>query len=133
MPEELKAKGGGIMPPEGLGPDRVSREKRASGDVFIGTGLLANTPEQRSWYEASQLNDLVFLGMDEPLPGKLAQQPGYERATVPLALFRGVDQPIPFSDAAKSFHLCSRRCARRFCLCGCEGLERTSQVVSGPA
>src|SRR5579862_417331 len=28
QPEELKAKGGGIMPPQGLGPTRVSREKR---------------------------------------------------------------------------------------------------------
>jgi uncharacterized protein len=93
--DELKAKGGGLMPPQGTGPGRVSREKRASGDVFIGTGLLANTPEQRSWYEASQLNDLVFLDMEEPLLVKLAQQPGYERATVPLALFRGVDRPIP--------------------------------------
>lgn len=93
-PEELKAKGGGIMPPEGLGPDRVSREKRASGDVFIGTGLLANTPEQRLWYEASQLNDLIFLDMDEPLLTRLAQEPGYERAIVPLALFRGVNRPL---------------------------------------
>jgi uncharacterized protein len=93
--DELKARGGGVMPPQGTGPGRVSREKRASGDVFIGTGLLANTPEQRSWYEASQLNDLVFLDLDEPLLVKLAQQPGYERATMPLALFRGVDRPIP--------------------------------------
>lgn len=73
----------------------VSRERRASGDVFIGTGLLANTSEQRSWYEASQLNDLVFLDMDESLLEKLALVPGFERATVPLALFRGVDRPIP--------------------------------------
>ena len=87
--EDLKASGGGIMPAQ------VSREKRASGDVFIGTGLLANTPEQRSWYEASQLNDLVFLELEEPLLARLAQVPGYERATVPLALFRGVDRPIP--------------------------------------
>jgi hypothetical protein len=57
--EDLKAKGGGIMPGVGTGPGMVTREKRASGDVFIGAGLLANTPEQRSWYEASQLNDLV--------------------------------------------------------------------------
>ena len=76
-------------------PQRRSREKRASGDVFIGTGLLANTPEQRSWYEASQLNDLVFLDLEEPLLARLAQEPGYQRATVPLALFRGVDRPIP--------------------------------------
>jgi len=83
------------MPPEGLGPDRVSREKRASGDVFIGTGLLANTPEQRSWYEASQLNDLAFLDMEEPLLSKLAQEPGYERASVLLALFRGWSSRFP--------------------------------------
>ena len=93
--EDLKAKGGGIMPPVGSGPTRVSREKRASADVFIGTGLLANTPEQRSWYEASQLNDLVFLDFEEPLIARLSQEPGYQRATVPLALFRGVDRPIP--------------------------------------
>jgi TRAP-type uncharacterized transport system substrate-binding protein len=85
---DLKAKGGGIM------PSNASREKRAAGDVFIGTGLLANTPEQRSWYEASQLNDLVFLDFEEPLIARLAQQPGYQRATVPLALFRGVNRPI---------------------------------------
>ncbi len=87
--EDLRAKGGGVM------PSNASREKRASGDVFIGTGLLANTPEQRSWYEASQLNDLVFLDFEEPLIARLAQEPGYQRATVPLALFRGVDRPIP--------------------------------------
>ncbi len=87
--EDLRAKGGGVM------PSNASREKRASGDVFIGTGLLANTPEQRSWYEASQLNDLVFLDFEEPLIARLAQEPGYQRATIPLALFRGVDRPIP--------------------------------------
>ena len=87
--EDLRAKGGGIM------PSNASREKRASGDVFIGTGLLANTPEQRSWYEASQLNDLVFLDFEETLIARLVQVPGYQRATVPLALFRGVDRPIP--------------------------------------
>jgi TRAP-type uncharacterized transport system substrate-binding protein len=86
---DLGAKGGGIM------PSNASREKRASGDVSIGTGLLTNTPEQRSWYEASQLNDLVFLDFDQPLIARLAQEPGYQRATVPLALFRGVDRPIP--------------------------------------
>ena len=87
--DELRAKGGGIM------PSGATREKRASGDVFIGTGLLANTPERRSWYEASQLNDLVFLNMDEALIEKLARVPGFERAIIPLALFRGVDRPIP--------------------------------------
>ena len=79
-----------------VGPsDKASRDRRAMADVFIGTGLLANTPEQRSWYEATQVNDLIFLEMDEPLLDRLARQPGYERATIPLALFRGVDRPIP--------------------------------------
>jgi uncharacterized protein len=87
--EELKAKGGGILP---YTPDR---EKRASADVFIGQGLLADTPEQRLWYEVSQLNDLVFLDFEEPLIKKLAELPGWERSTVPLALFRGADRPIP--------------------------------------
>ncbi|HUP03654.1 MAG TPA: TAXI family TRAP transporter solute-binding subunit [Bryobacteraceae bacterium] len=86
---DLRAKGGGIM------PSNASREKRASADVFIGTGLLADTPEQRSWYEATQLNDLVFLDFEEPLIERLAREPGYQRATIPLALFRGVDRPIP--------------------------------------
>jgi len=93
--DDLKAKGGGLMPPVGTGDGRVTRERRASADVFIGSGLLANTPEQRSWYEASQLNDLVFFEFEEPLIARLAAQPGYFRATVPLALFRGVDRPIP--------------------------------------
>ena len=87
--EDLKARGGGVM------SGQLTREKRASADVFIGTGLLANTPEQRSWYEASQLNDLVFLDFEPALISRLAQEPGYQRATVPLALFRGVDRPIP--------------------------------------
>ena len=38
------------------------------------------------------MNDLVFLEL--PLLVKLAREPGFERATVPLALFRGVDRPI---------------------------------------
>lgn len=91
----LKANGGGVVPPVGTGEGRVTREKRASADVFIGNAVLANTPEQRMWYEASQLNDLVFLDFEEPLLARLASQPGYVRATVPLAFLRGVDRPIP--------------------------------------
>lgn len=86
---DLKAKGGGVL------PTSASREQLASADAFIGAGLLANTPEQRSWYQASQLNDLVFLDFDDPLIQQLARVPGFVRATVPLALFRGVDRPIP--------------------------------------
>ena len=78
-PESLKAKGGGVIRSIVGG----TREHRATADVFMGTGLMANTPEQGWWNEASQLNDLVFLDIDEPLIAKLAQEPGYERATVP--------------------------------------------------
>jgi hypothetical protein len=90
-PDEIKAKGGGILQAVIGG----TREHRATADVFIGTGLMANTPEQGYWNEASQLNDLVFLDFEEPLLEKLAQQPGYERATAPLGLLRGLDRPIP--------------------------------------
>jgi hypothetical protein len=82
------------MPPVGLSATRITRQKRASGDVFIGAGLLANTPEQRSWY-GQPVAILLFLDFEEPLLEKLAGEPGYQRATVPLALFRGVDRPIP--------------------------------------
>jgi TRAP-type uncharacterized transport system substrate-binding protein len=90
-PEEIKAKGGGVLQAVIGG----TREHRATADVFIGTGLMANTPEQGWWNEASQLNDLVFLDFEEPLIAKLAQQPGFVRATVPLGLLRGVDRLIP--------------------------------------
>jgi TRAP-type uncharacterized transport system substrate-binding protein len=87
--EALEAKGGGVI------SRNAPRERRASADVFIGTGLLANTPEQRWWYEATQLADLMFLDFEEPLIERLAAVPGYQRATIPLALFRGVDRLIP--------------------------------------
>jgi len=86
--EGLKAKGGGFIRTQ-------SREERAGADVFIGGGLLVDTPEQRMWYEASQLNDLVFFQLAEPLLDKLAGQRGYQRATAPIALLRGLERPIP--------------------------------------
>jgi uncharacterized protein len=56
---------------------------------------LANTPEQRMWYEISQLNDLVFFDIPEPLLTKLAGESGYQRATAPIAFLRGAERPIP--------------------------------------
>jgi len=86
--DALKAKGGGFL--------RTSqREARAAADVFIGGAVLANTPEQRMWYEVSQLDDLVFFDLPEPLLAKIAGQPGYTRATASIAFLRGVDRPIP--------------------------------------
>ena len=86
--EALKANGGGFI-------RTAERRPRAAADLFIGGAFLVNTPEQRVWYEASQLDDLVFFDMPAPLLADLAQVTGYDRATVPLALLRGVDRPIP--------------------------------------
>jgi TRAP transporter TAXI family solute receptor len=87
----LKAKGGGI-----IRPTILEREKRASADVYIGGGLLVNTPEQHTWYEVTQLSDLVFLQMDDALIDQLLQLPGgYHRADIPTGYMRGVDRKIP--------------------------------------
>src|SRR5262245_23144162 len=80
--QALKAKGGGFK-------GREPRERRAQADVFIGGAVLAHTPEQRMWYEVSQLNDLVFFDLPEPLLAKLGEQRGYQRATAPIAFLRG--------------------------------------------
>jgi len=86
--EGLKTKGGGFI--------RTSdRLKRAAADVFIGGAVLADTPEQRMWYEVSQLNDLIFFDIPEPLLARLAEQRGYQRATAPIAFLRGAERPIP--------------------------------------
>lgn len=84
----LKAKGGGFI----RGQDR---ERRAAADLFIGGAVLADTPEQRMWYEVSQLDDLIFFEIPEPLLAKLAERPGYTRATAPIAFLRGVEHPVP--------------------------------------
>ena len=84
----LKVKGGGFV-------NTQVREKRASADVFIGGGLLVDTPEQRMWYEASQLNDLVFFELPDSLLTKLEGQRGYTAATAPIALLRGLERSIP--------------------------------------
>ncbi len=84
---DLKAKGGGFVGGQ--------RERRAAADVFIGGALLADTPEQRMWYEASQLNDLNFFDIPEPLLATLAKNAGYQRATAPIALLRGAERQIP--------------------------------------
>ena len=86
--EGLKTKGGGFI--------RTSdRLKRAAADVFIGGAVLADTPEQRMWYEVTQLNDLIFFDIPEPLLARLAEQRGYQRATAPIAFLRGAERPIP--------------------------------------
>ncbi len=86
--DALKANGGGFI-------HTSERRPRAAADLFIGGALLVDTPEQRAWYEASQLDDLVFFDIPALLLNHLAQVPGYGRAIAPLALLRGVDRPIP--------------------------------------
>ena len=84
----LHAHGGGFL----SSGDRV---RRAAADVFIGGGILADTPEQRMWYEVSQLDDLVFFDMPEQLRATIVAQGSYRRATAPIALLRGAERPIP--------------------------------------
>jgi TRAP-type uncharacterized transport system substrate-binding protein len=86
--DALKANGGGFV-------HTSERRPRAAADLFVGGALLVDTPEQRAWYEASQLDDLIFFDIPAPLLGHLAEVPGYMRAIAPLALLRGVDRPIP--------------------------------------
>ena len=86
--DALKANGGGFI-------HTSERRPRAAADLFVGGALLVDTPEQRAWYEASQLDDLIFFDIPAPLLAGLAQVPGYSRAIAPLALLRGVDRPIP--------------------------------------
>jgi len=70
-------------------------ELRASADVFIHNGLLVNTPEQRVWYEATQLADLEFLDFDRTLLAELAKTTGYQLATAPAHAMRGLERQIP--------------------------------------
>jgi hypothetical protein len=94
--EVLKAHGGGFI-------QTRNRDQRAAADVFIGGALLVYTPEQRMWYEATQLNDLVFFDLPAELLDKVASEPGFMRVTAPLALLRGVERPI--STVMRSSHL----------------------------
>jgi hypothetical protein len=57
--------------------------------------VLANTPEQHTWYEVTQLADLKFLQMDDQLIDQLAQISGFSRGLVPMGYLRGVDHRIP--------------------------------------
>jgi TRAP-type uncharacterized transport system substrate-binding protein len=84
----LKAHGGGYV-------TTGNRLQRARADVFIGGGILADTPEQRVWYEATQLDDLVFFAMPDALRNTIVAQGAYRLATAPIALLRGIEQPLP--------------------------------------
>jgi len=86
--EVLEKNGGGFLTGSG-------RERRASADVWIGDYVsLTHTLENRMWGEITQMNDLVFLQMDEALLDQLVATGDYERTVLPLESFRGVDEPI---------------------------------------
>ena len=89
-PVKLEIRGGGI-----IRPLLLEREERASADVYIGGGLLVNTPEQHTWYEVTQLADLEFLQLDDQLLDQLTKYPGYQRTLIPMGYMRGVDRRIP--------------------------------------
>ena len=84
----LKARGGGFI-------DTEDRARRAAADIFIGGALLVDTPEQRVWYEASQLDDLVFFDVPEQVREKIVAAGGFVLADAPIAFLRGVERPIP--------------------------------------
>jgi hypothetical protein len=85
----LNSRGGGF-----IHPLMIERLERASADVYIGGAVLANTPEQHTWYEVSQLTDLKFLQMDDQLIDQLAQIPGFKRGLVPMGYLRGANHRI---------------------------------------
>ena len=84
----LKAHGGGFL-------DTEDRVRRASADVFLGGGLLVDTPEQRVWYEVSQLNDLTFFDVPDAVRDKVVASGGYVKENAPIAFLRGAERPIP--------------------------------------
>jgi TRAP-type uncharacterized transport system substrate-binding protein len=86
--ESLQKNGGGFIG----GSDR---ERRASADVWIGDlASLTGTWENRVWGEISQLNDVVFLQLDQALLDQLVATGEYEHTVMPLGTFRGVDEPV---------------------------------------
>ena len=76
-----------------------SATNAAKKPVFAGAckacpwGILAKVTADALSYYGYQTT--ICWDFEEPLIARLAQEPGYQRATVPLALFRGVDRPIP--------------------------------------
>jgi TRAP-type uncharacterized transport system substrate-binding protein len=86
--EVLKAHGGGFL-------DTEDRLRRAGADMFLGGAVLADTPEQRVWYEASQLNDLTFFDVPDAVRDKIVAAGGYVKENAPIAFLRGAERPIP--------------------------------------
>lgn len=64
-------------------------------DVIISDlGSPANNLESNHWTRFSQLHDLQFLELPEPLLAELARTPGVTRVTAKWGLLRGIERPI---------------------------------------
>jgi len=96
---------GVIFPYYGISMDRLKSSgatfapalipaQRAEADVIIHYGNLANAPEFNIWYDASQREDLDYLGLPDDLLGQLARDLNLERRDIPVGLLRGQERPI---------------------------------------
>ena len=72
-----------------------STADRRDFDVIIHGGDLSTAPEWNVWYEVSQKFDLNYIGLDESLLARLAQEPQVSRGTIPVGLLHGVERTIP--------------------------------------
>jgi uncharacterized protein len=93
--EAVEAAGGHV----GSGSDP---SERASFDVIVHGGTLANPPEFNIWYEVSQKFDLSYLRLPDALLEKLVAEFQLERQNIPNGLLRGIHEPIP--TVARSGH-----------------------------
>lgn len=77
----------------GTTSDRYARGTKA--DVIIGWAALVGAPEYAAWYEASQMQDLVYLDVPADLRASLAKAFYVEEQSAPQGLLKGVTRRIP--------------------------------------
>jgi len=73
--------------------DRYTRGTKA--DVIVGWAALVGAPEYAAWYEASQMQELVYLDIPADLRASLAKAFYVEEQTAPQGLLKGVTRRIP--------------------------------------
>ena len=72
---------------------RYTRGTKA--DVIVGWAALVGAPEYAAWYEASQMQDLVYLDIPADLRTSLAKAFYVEEQSAPIGLLKGVTRRIP--------------------------------------
>ena len=77
----------------GTTADRYARGTKA--DVIVGWAALVGAPEYAAWYEASQLQDLVYLDVPADLRASLAKTFYVDEQAAPQGLLKGVTRRIP--------------------------------------